>query len=122
MENLNSVIVTGNLTRDPEVRETKNGNHVCRFSIAHGWFNKASNTKTTSYFDCKAWNEEAKKFYQNASKGTRVKVIGRLEQENWTDKLTGKERSKVVILANEIELSEPRMARGNLETEECPFL
>lgn len=98
------VIITGNLTRDPELRTTPNGNTVCSFSVAVNRSFKDANGNTqdsVSFLDCSAWGRGAEIINQYARKGSGILVSGRLEQRSWEDKTTGQKRSKVEIVVED---------------------
>lgn len=97
-------IITGNITRDPELRTTPSGSQVCSFSVAvNRTFKDSSGTsqETVSFFDCSAWGRSAEIINQYAKKGTGILVSGRLEQRSWEDKNTGQKRSRVEIIVEE---------------------
>jgi len=105
MANENSVILVGNVTRDPELRFTPSGQAVANFGLAvnRRWQNRQSQAweEATSFFDVVAWGEMGEHAAESLSKGSRVLVEGRLEQRSWeTD--GGERRSKVEVVADEI--------------------
>lgn len=98
------VIITGNLTRDPELRTTPNGATVCSFTVAVNRTYKDSsgtNQESVSFIDCSAWSKPGEIINQYAKKGTGILVSGRLEQRSWEDKTTGQKRSRVEIIVEE---------------------
>lgn len=99
------VIVSGNLTRDPEMRYTASGKAVTKFSIA---VNEGSGDhKTTEYFDCEAWEKTAELVAEYCSRGKKVLVTGRQRTESWDDKQTGKKMSKKIVVASRVEFMSP---------------
>jgi len=102
----NTITVVGNITRDLELRFTASGKAVGSFGLAynHRRFNKQTNDwdEDTSFFDVTVWGDMAENVAESVSKGTRVLVEGRLEQQTWEDKQGGGNRSKVVIIADEV--------------------
>lgn len=101
----NNVTITGNLTRDPELRFTPSGQAMATFGLAvnRRWQNRQTNEweEQTSFFDVKAWAQMAENVAESVTKGSRVVVSGRLEQRSWeTDQ--GDKRSKVEVVADEI--------------------
>jgi len=102
----NTITVVGNITRDPELRFTASGKAVASFGLAHNHrrFNKQTNDwdEQTSFFDITVWGDMAENVAESIGKGARVIVEGRLEQQQWEDKKTGDNRSKVVIIADEV--------------------
>ena len=104
MHNLNSLIIEGNVVRDPVVKATPKGTPLCMFSIASNRFFKQEDqtTQETSFFDVETWAHLAKLCDENGAKGRCVRVVGRLKQDRWTD-LEGKKCSKVKIIAEHVE-------------------
>jgi len=101
----NSTTVTGNLTREPEIRYTREGHASTLLGLAvnRRWENRETKEweETTSFFDVVCWRELAENAALSLAKGMRVMVTGRLEQRSWeTDE--GERRSKVEIVAEEI--------------------
>ena len=113
MNALNSIIIEGNLTRDPEVKDLGNGGKVCTLSIAVNRTYKAADgsmVDEVSYFEIDAFGNMADACLKSASKGRGIRVVGRLKQNRWTDN-EGKSHSKVIIIAEHIEfksIKEPR--------------
>ena len=99
------VTVVGNITREPELRFTPNGQPKANFGIAvnRRWQNRQSNEweESTSFFNIVAWGSLAENVAESLPKGARVMVTGRLEQRSWeTD--NGEKRSIVEVVADEI--------------------
>lgn len=98
--------IIGNLTREPELRFTQSGVPMLSFSVAVNKNKKNKQNgeweKETSYFDCVAFNENAENVASSCTKGSRVIVIGYLQQRTWEDKDTGANRSKVELVVDEI--------------------
>jgi single-strand DNA-binding protein len=109
--NLNSVLVEGNLVRDPELRTTPKGTAVCRISIASNRFYKSEKgiEEEVSYLDVDVWGNLADTVYATGRKGRGLRVVGRLKQDRWTDE-EGKTRSKVKIVAEHVEFKPERAA------------
>jgi len=100
VNDLNSILIEGNLTRDPELKYTPSGVAVCTCSIGTNRSYRKGDEweKEASFFDVVLWAKLAEHYSEKLIKGTRVRVIGRLKQERWeTD---GKMRSRVVIVAD----------------------
>lgn len=104
MRGFSKAIITGNLTRDPELRTTPNGASVCSFSVAVNRVYKDSNgeqKEDVSFIDCSAWSKLGEMIHQYAKKGSGVLVSGRLDQRSWEDKTTGQKRSRVEIVVED---------------------
>ena len=105
MSNGNTVELVGNITRDPELRFTSSGVASATFGLAvnRRWRNQQTNDweEKVSFFDVVCWRELAENVSESLSKGTRVMVVGRLEQRSW-DTPEGDKRSKVEVVADEV--------------------
>ena len=100
---INQVIMMGNLTRDPELRQTPNGQSVCSFSLALNRSYKDRNDQwqeATDFIDVVAWASLGERVSQYLSKGRRCLVQGRLQSRSWEQ--DGQKRSKVEVLANDV--------------------
>ncbi len=105
MNSLNSILVEGNLVRDPAVKTTPTGSQVCDFTLATNRFYKSGEEgfeKEVSYFDIEAWSRLGTACSQNLKKGRGVRVVGRLKQDRWIDP-EGKQRARVKIVAEHVE-------------------
>jgi single-strand DNA-binding protein len=118
MNNLNSILIEGNLVRDPTYKETAKGTPICTFSIASSRFFKQDSglEKEVSYFDVETWSKLADQWYNLGRKGRGVRVVGRLKQDRWTDS-DGKARSRVTIVAEHVEFR-PEFKQGETKAEE----
>lgn len=100
---LNQVTLMGNLTRDPELRQTPNGQNVVGFSLAlnRSYKDQAGEwQEATDYVDVVAWGPLAERVSQYLSRGSRALVQGRLQSRSWEQE--GQKRSKVEVLANDV--------------------
>lgn len=99
----NQVILMGNLTRDPEVRQIPSGQSVCTFSLALNRSFKGSDgnwQEAVDYIDVVAWGPLGERVAQYVTKGRPVLVNGRLQSRSWeTD---GQKRSKVEVNAQDV--------------------
>jgi single-strand DNA-binding protein len=104
MNNLNSILLEGNLVADPGLRYTPNGAPVCSFCVACNRYFKQEEElqQEVSYFDVTTWNRLAEVCNEYLAKGRGVRVVGRLKQDRWED-AEGKTRSKVHIVAEHVE-------------------
>lgn len=103
---MNTVILSGNLTADPELRRTNGGTAVCEFTIAHNkrWKTDAGEQKEkVSFIGCVIWGRRAEVFAEHHKKGSKALVRGELTQESWDDKTTGKKQSKTKVNVEEFE-------------------
>jgi single-strand DNA-binding protein len=104
MNNLNSILVEGNLTRDPELSYTPKGTAVCKFSVGcHRYYRQDEEIQQeVSFFDITVWGRQAEVCSEYLHKGRGVRVVGRLKQDRWQD-AEGNNRSKVQIIAEHVE-------------------
>ncbi|GHU47518.1 hypothetical protein FACS1894200_03010 [Spirochaetia bacterium] len=101
MNNLNSVLIEGNLVKDPEFRVLPKGSSLCKFSIASN--RRGGDQDEVSFFEVETWKDLAENCRQLGFKGRGVRVVGRLKQGRWTDADSGKIHSKVIIVAEHVE-------------------
>lgn len=105
MANGNSVVLVGNVTRDPELRFTPSGQATASFGLAvnRRWQNRQTQEweEATSFFDVVCWREMAENVSESLARGARVIVSGRLEQRSW-ETAEGDKRSKVEVIADEL--------------------
>ncbi len=122
MRGFSKAIITGNLTRDPELRSTPNGASVCSFSVAVNRNYRDSNGEAkeeVSFIDCSAWGKPGEIISQYGRKGTGILVCGRLSQHSWEDKNTGQKRSRVEVVVEDFNFcqgernNEENSAKGN---------
>ena len=104
MNNLNSILLEGTLTRDPVLRTTPKGTAVCNFSLASNRYYRQDSglEKEVSYFEVETWAKLAESCCNQGRKGRGVRVVGRLKQERWNGS-DGKAHSKVSIVAEHVE-------------------
>jgi single-strand DNA-binding protein len=99
-----SMTIVGSLGKDPELKFTATGLAVTAFTVAvsHRYKSKGSDewTEETAWVDVTCWGSLGENVAQSLSKGTRVLVTGRLKQDEWDDKETGKKRSKLTLTAD----------------------
>ena len=105
MTTATTTTITGNLTRDPEIRYTRDGQATTTLGVAvnRRWQNRDTNEweESTSFFDVVTWRDLAENVALSLTRGMRVVVTGRLEQRSWeTDE--GDRRFKVEIVADEV--------------------
>lgn len=99
----NQVILMGNLTRDPEVRQIPSGQSVCTFSLALNRSFKGSDgnwQEAVDYIDVVAWGPLGERVAQYVTKGRPVLVNGRLQSRSWES--DGQKRSKVEVNAQDV--------------------
>jgi single-strand DNA-binding protein len=104
MNNLNSILIEGNLVRDPLFRSTPKGTPLCTFTLASNRFSKQDSglEKEVSFVDVETWSKLAENCHSLGHKGRGVRVVGRLKQERWNG-ADGKTHSKITIVAEHVE-------------------
>jgi single-strand DNA-binding protein len=104
MNNLNSILIEGNLVRDPLLRSTPKGTPVCSFTLASNRFFKQDSglEKEVGFFDVETWAKLAERCYNQGRKGRGVRVVGRLKQDRWNSS-DGKLHTRVAIVAEHVE-------------------
>ena len=106
MANLNKVMLIGNLTRDPELRYTPKGTAVADIGMAINrvWNNDAGQKQEeTTFVDVTLWGRQAELAEKYLGKGRGVYIEGRLQLDTWDDKETGKKRSKLKVVGENLQ-------------------
>ena len=103
---INKVFLTGNLTREPEQKQTAGGTAILSFGLAVNdriknqageWTDKAN------FVDCIMFGTRGAKVAPYINKGSKVSVLGKLSYSSWDDKQTGQKRSKLEVVVDDIE-------------------
>ena len=118
MNQLNSLILEGNLVRDAVLAEPAPGFKKCSFSVGVNRFyknKKNEDVNEVSFFDVEAYGKMAEYCESKAKKGRGVRVVGRLKQDTWKDG-DGKTVSKIYVVAEHIEYKPVKKA----DTENAP--
>jgi len=106
MANVNKVILLGNLTRNPEIKQTPKGLAVADFGLA---VNRTHTTdagekrEEVTFIDITVWGKTAELARQYLTKGRQVYIEGRLQLDSWEDKQTGQKRSKLRVVGESIQ-------------------
>lgn len=115
MASLNKVFLAGNLTRDPDLRQTRNGMAVCEFGIA---VNRRMREKDeVLYIDVTAWSRAAENCAQFLKKGAAVLIEGRLSFEQWEDRNGGGKRTKIGVVADVVQFLNGRSDFGEMDRQ-----
>ena len=118
MPSFTQVVLMGHLARDPELRYTPQGKAVANFTVAaNRRYEKDDGEKVdqVAFVDVSVWNRLAETCAEYLRKGRAVLVSGRLVQDNWQDKETGKQRSKLKVVAQQV-----TFVGGGSKDEESP--
>ena len=101
MASFNKVILMGNLTRDPELRYTSGGTAIAKLGLAVNrvWRDAEGQQKEeTTFVDVDAFGKQAETLGQYMQKGRPILVEGRLKLDQWEDKNTGQNRSRLGVV------------------------
>lgn len=138
---INKVMVTGNLTRDSELRTTQSGMPVLNLGVAVNERRKNQQTGQWEdhpvFVDCVMFGTRAEKIAPYLVKGTKVAVEGRLRYSSWEDRASGQRRSKLDVTVDDIEFmssnrprqgeafdygdTPPMLPRDSYASEDIPF-
>lgn len=113
---MNNVNIIGRLTKDVEVRKTSTNKSVSSFSIAVDNLATKDGEKTTSFFNCNAWNNVAETLSKYTRKGDRIAISGSLIQRNYENK-NGEKNSVVEINVNSITLIENKKENASVNSK-----
>lgn len=105
MNQLNSLIIEGNIVKAGDLSEPVNGFKVCKFSVAvNRWYKNKNNegTSEVSFFDVETYDNMAEYCSKYGYKGRGIRIVGRLKQQRWDDE-NGKQHSRILIIAEHIE-------------------
>lgn len=122
MKDLNMVFLMGNLTRDPELRYTPNGQAVANFAVATNrtWKDNEGETKEAVEFtDVVVWGKTAENAANYLKKGRKVHIIGRLQTRNW-EAQDGSKRYKTEVIANEVTFLGTKGEEGSEGVDSIP--
>jgi len=106
MANVNKVMLLGNITRDLEVRYTPKGTAVCDLGMAINRIRNGENgerIEEVTYVDVTLWGRQAELAGQYLAKGRAVFIEGRLQLDQWDDKQTGQKRSRLRVVAENMQ-------------------
>jgi single-strand DNA-binding protein len=118
MNNLNSILIEGNLVREPKYNTTPKGTPVCTFSLASNRYFRQDTgyEREVSFFDVETWAKLADTCNNLGRKGRGVRVVGRLKQDRWTGN-DGKPRSRISIVAEHVEFRPEFKKEQNAEKD-----
>jgi len=119
--NINSVSISGNLTRDSELRSANNGTAILNFSVAVNDRRKVGDEwqDVPNYIDCVVFGPRAVSLERYLTKGTKVSLEGKLRYSDWMTK-EGVKRSKVEVAVEEIEFMSARRRQQDAEQQQAP--
>ena len=115
MASLNKVFLLGNLTRDPDLRALPSGSSVCEFGIAVNRRYTSANGQDVDepcFVDIVVWGRSAESCKQFLEKGSQVMIEGRLQLDQWEDRNGGGKRSRLRVVAEQIQFLSRRAGDG----------
>ena len=124
MNNLNSILIDGNLVRDPLLKTTPKGTQVCSMRFASNRYYKLDDQSSgfereTNFFDVETWGKLAESCNTKGKKGRGLRVVGRLKQNRWNDP-EGNPRSRITIIAEHVEFR-PEVRKDTRPSLEISF-
>lgn len=99
---MNKVLLTGNITKDTELRTTQNGTSYCQFTIALNGRKNADGERRVDFIDCVSWGKTAELIAKYTNKGNKLGVIGELQKDEYTGK-GGAKRYVTKVNVQEVE-------------------
>lgn len=117
---INRVIISGNLTKDAELKQTQGGTAVLSFCVAVN--DRRKNTQTgewesyANFVDCAIFGTRANSLAQYLKRGQKVAVDGKLKYSQWQDSQTGQNRNRLTVTVDELEL----MSQGQRQQQQAP--
>ena len=114
MATLNKVFLLGNLTREPDLRGFPNGQSVCdlRLAVSRRFTSNGQEQEETCFVDVVVWGKAANNCRQFLSKGSQVMVEGRLQLDTWEDRNGGGQRSRLRVVAENVQFMNRRREDG----------
>lgn len=118
---INRVTITGNLTRDPELQAAQSGTQILRIGVAVNERVKNQQTQQwedrANFVDCVMFGNRAQGVAPYLHKGDKVAIEGRLRWSQWQDRDTGKNRSKLEVIVDEIDLMQQSQGQGGYQQQ-----
>lgn len=103
MADINTITLTGRLTRDPEIKYFESGACKTSFSIANNKWSKKDEKEIASFFNCEVWGKHGQYVAEYAQKGSQIMLVGRLDTSNYTND-KGENKTKIFIVADTVVL------------------
>ena len=120
MPTLNKVFLLGNLARDPDLRGLPSGQSVCemRMAITRRYISNGKEVDETCFVDVVVWGKSANNCKQFLTKGSQIMVEGRLQLDQWEDRNGGGQRSKLRVVAEQVQFMNRRPPEGGFVPRE----
>lgn len=114
---MNSIILTGNICNDLELKSTNSGKSVCSFNLA---VKRPFAKDVTDFITVVCWNKQAENVFKFCGKGSRIGLSGMMTTRKWQDN-DGKNRIAYEVVANEVEFLEKKTdGQSNATTNYAP--
>lgn len=99
---MNTVVLVGRVGRDAEIKYFESGKVKANFSIAVNRWDTKTKSEVTDWFNIDVWDKQAEFAGEYIKKGIQVAIDGRIQQDKWTDKASGGDRERFLVIANSI--------------------
>lgn len=109
---MNKIVITGRITKDPELRTTNSGTDVCNFTVAVDRRFRKDAEKVADFIDCVAWGNTGSFVNKYFKKGDGINVEGRLESRKWQDK-DGNNRTSWEVICDNVEFPRGKKSGGD---------
>ena len=116
---MNKIIITGRLTKDPELKTTDTGIELCNFTVAVDRRAKKDAEKQTDFFDCTAWRQSGVFVNKYFKKGDGINIEGRMESRRWVDH-DGKNRIGWGVTVDNVEFPHGRSNGSSAGRSDLP--
>ena len=117
---MNSVVLIGRLTKDPELRTTASNISVCSFTVAVDRRFKSEGQPTADFINVIAWRQTAEFVSKYFRKGSRIAVVGSIQTRQWEDK-EGQRRYATEVIADNVEFCERKSDNPQYEGKEAGY-
>lgn len=107
MANINTVVLSGRLGGDPEMKYFESGKAKASFSLGVNEWSKKESKELVNWFEIEVWEKQAEFVGEYAKKGTKATVLGRLKASTWQDD-SGNAKKKIIIVAETVEFERQR--------------
>src|SRR6266513_3323582 len=118
MPNYNQVLLMGNITRDPQLKQLPNGSSVADFGLATNRKYRTAageDKEETCFVDCAAFGKQAEVIHQYCAKGKPLFIEGRLKYDTWEDAKTGAKRSKLSVIVENFQFLGSKDGSGSFQ-------
>ena len=109
---MNKVVLVGNLTKDPEMKQTPNGISVARFTVAVRRRFAKEGQQEADFISCIAWRQQAEFLCKYFTKGSGIQLCGSIQTRSWDGK-DGKKQYATEVVADEISFNGPKRDSSN---------